>query len=200
MALNPIGAAATIPIVTGVGQTSSAFDIRSNVIRLSAVGSDCHVKVASLDFTDNTAGIQPTTSDFYIPSGTTVTLQQKKASQRADSIDGGATTVVYAPQGTQWPFEVGDYVGLTTSSYNDSNWSTIIQYVKVTDVWNGNAGPYDSQKCKLTLAANTSGILTAYNPNGGNSIYRQNKVCTYGGSTSSAGALHYQQVQISGDA
>ena len=71
----------------------------------------------------------------------------------------------------------------------------------MTDVWNGTAGPYDSFQTKLTLGnVDSSGISTAYIQNAAQSIYRQNKVCTYGGSTSSAGSLHYQQVQISGDA
>ena len=200
MALNPIGAGASVAIATGVGKTSSAFDVRSNAIRLTAVGSDCHVKVASLDFDGNDAE-KPTASDFYIASGNSVTLQQKKASQIAQSIESsGSNTIISAPEGTQWPFGIGDYVGLTTGPA-DSNWNTLISYAKVTDVWNGTAGPYDSFQAKLTLGnVDSSGISTAYIQNAAQSIYRQNKVCTYGGSTSSAGCLHYQQVQISGDA
>ena len=86
MALNPIGAGASVAIATGVGKTSSAFNVRSNAIRLTAVGSDCHVKVASLDFDGNDAE-KPTTSDFYIASGASATLQQKKASQIAQNIE-----------------------------------------------------------------------------------------------------------------
>ena len=199
MALNPIGAGASVAIATGVGNTSSAFNVRSNAIRLTAVGSDCHVKVASLDFDGNDAE-KPTTSDFYIASGASVTLQQKKASQIAQSIESsGSNTIISAPEGTQWPFGIGDYVGITTG-IADSNWESLISYAKVTDVWNGTAGAFDSFNAKLTLNVNSSGISTAYPQNAAQSIYRQNKVCTFGGSTSSAGCLHYQQVQISGDA
>ena len=205
MALNPIGAGASVAIAVGAGQTSSAFDVRSNAIRLVAVGSGCHIVVGSEDFTDNATGVQPTISDFYIPSGGVATLQQKKASQIVASVDTGASsTVFYAPEGMQWPFGVGDYVGLSTSNNPDTdvdiNWPTIVNYVPVTAVDNGSAGPYGSFSAKLTVTATTNGISTALPTNGQATIIRQNKVCTFGGSDSSAGHLHYQQVQISGEA
>tara|TARA_Y100000361_G_C11113392_1_gene318932 strand:- start:52 stop:639 length:588 start_codon:yes stop_codon:yes gene_type:complete len=194
MALRPVGAGGSLAI-SGTAVTSSAFDVQSNVIRLTAVDAGCHVIVKS--------GVAETVgeTDTYIPANTSLSLAQTKGSNIVDSITAANPCVVYAPEGTQWPFVIGDCVGLTTGSC-DSNWTSKISYAEVTAVWNGNAGPYNSDfKAKLTLGnVNTSGISTAYTTNLGQSIVRQHKVSVVNEKgNANKGSLYYQQVQISGD-
>jgi hypothetical protein len=60
-----------------------------------------------------------TRSDYYVPSGYSRNSSITKASNRVAGVTTGATTIVNAPEGTQVPFGVGDYVTLTGSTYHD---------------------------------------------------------------------------------
>ena len=98
------------------------------------------------------------------------------------------------------PFIVGDFVTLDTA--NDSNYTSIINHVKVTDV--NNNMPYGASgfaKSRITVAADTSGIITAYNSNSGGSVMTSHKLSAIiadGETANSAACLYFQQVQRTG--
>ena len=123
-----------------------------------------------------------------------------KGSQAVVGITTGTTTIIEAPEGTQMPFIVGDFVTLDTA--NDSNYTSKINHVKITDV--NNNMPYGASgfaKSRITVAADTSGIITAYNSNSGGSVMTSHKLSAIiadGETANSAACLYFQQVQRTG--
>lgn len=183
MAHRPVGAGASFAFTAGAASTSSAFSVQSSVLRVVAVSGAAHV----------TVGTNPsaTTADYYVPAGGTVTLGLTKASNRVVGITTGATTTVIFPEGTQSPFGVGDYISLSVSGQSYYNFSHA--QVSSVDTTTGVSGYHQT---RLTLAYNSSGIVTAFDsPDATASI--SNKISAYG---VGAGAIYYQQVQITGDA
>ena len=193
MAHRPVGLAQTIAL-SGAASTSSAFTVQSNVIRLVAKGTGANVAInTSPDLQTNVSA-----ADYYIPSGGTATLAMTRASQIVAGITTGATTLVTAPEGTQMPFSVGDHVSLVRSGTTaDSNYATLINDVSVLSVDSARLSDNNYFVTRLTLNANTSGIITDFT--GSASLVNTLKVSAFdpdGGS----GVLHIQQVQQSGQA
>ena len=81
-------------------------------------------------------GTEPiaTNANFFILGGEEEQIALTKGSQAVVGITTGTTTILELPEGTQMPFIVGDFVTLDTA--NDSNYTTLINHVKVTDVNN----------------------------------------------------------------
>lgn len=183
MAHRPVGAGSSFNFSAGAASTSSAFTVQSSVLRLVAVGGAAHISVGS--------NPSATLSDYYVPSGGTATLAITKASNRVAGITTGATTTITVPEGTQVPFGVGDYVSLSVSgqSYYDFTHKEVLSV-------DTSAGVNGYHQTRMTVANNSSGIVTAFSSNDA-TISVSNKVSAYGVGT---GALYYQQVQISGDA
>ena len=160
MTIRPVGAGASVRL-TGTATTSSAFNVQSTVMRLVAKGASAHVAI----------GTEPiaTNASFFILGGEEEQIALTKGSQAVVGITTGTTTILEAPEGTQMPFIVGDFVTLDTA--NDSNYTSKINHVKITDV--NNNMPYGASgfaKSRITVAADTSGIITAYNSNSGGSV------------------------------
>jgi hypothetical protein len=183
MAHRPVGAGSSFTFTAGAATTSSAFSVQSSVLRVVAVGGAAHVAI----------GVTPaaTNTDYYIPSGETVTLGLTKASNRVVGVTTGTTTIVTVPEGTQVPFGVGDYVTLTATGQSYYNFTH--QQVLSVDTSAGVNGYYQT---KMTVSHNSSGILTAFSSTDA-SVTISNKVSAYG---AGSGTLYYQQVQISGQA
>lgn len=183
MAHRPVGAGSSFTFTAGAATTSSAFTVQSSVLRLVAVGGSAHIAV----------GVNPTATntDYYVASGDSVTLGLTKASNRVVGVTTGATTIVTVPEGTQVPFGVGDYVTLTANGQSYYNFTH--QQVLSVDTTASVNGYYQT---RMTVNYNSSGIATAFAPTDA-TISISNKVSAYG---VGSGVLHFQQVQITGQA
>ena len=183
MAHRPVGAGSSFTFTAGAATTSSSFSVQSSVLRVVAVGGAAHVAI----------GVNPTAinTDYYVPSGETVTLALTKASNRVVGITTGATTIVTVPEGTQVPFGVGDYVTLTASGQSYYNFAH--QQVLSVDTSAGVNGYYQT---RMTVNYNSSGIVTAFSSVDA-SVIISNKISAYG---VGSGTLYFQQVQITGQA
>lgn len=182
MAHRPIGTGSSSSIVSATSTKSSAFSVQSKVLRVVAVSSGTFVAIG----TEPTA----TTSDYYIPANGEVTLALSPASQRVVGITTGTTTIIDFPQGTGSPFEVGDYVSLTSTNQPYYNFT---HQPVISINTSSNVGGYYSTR--VSIGTNTSGILTAFNSDG--DLRKSVKIANYG---TGSGTLYYQQVQISGQA
>jgi hypothetical protein len=183
MAHRPVGAGSSFAITAGTASTSSAFTVRSDVLRVVAVGAAAHISVGGTP--------SATTADYYIPANEPTTLALTKASNRVVGVTTGTTTIITVPEGTQVPFGVGDYVSLSAS--NQSYYDFTHQRVLSIDTTAGFDGYFQT---RMTVNYNSSGIVTAFSSPDA-SIIHSNKVSAYG---LGAGAVYYQQVQISGNA
>jgi hypothetical protein len=183
MAHRPVGAGSSFIFTAGAATTSSAFSVQSSVLRVVAVGGAAHVAI----------GVTPaaTNTDYYIPSGETVTLGLTKASNRVVGVTTGTTTIVTVPEGTQVPFGVGDYVTLTATGQSYYNFTH--QQVLSVDTSAGVGGYYQT---RMTVNHNSSGIVTAFSSTDA-SVVISNKISAYG---VGSGTLYFQQVQITGQA
>ena len=183
MAHRPVGAGSSFTFTAGAATTSSSFSVQSSVLRVVAVGGAAHVAI----------GVNPTATntDYYVPSGETVTLALTKASNRVVGITTGTTTIVTVPEGTQVPFGVGDYVTLTASEQSYYNFTN--QQVLSVDTSAGVNGYYQT---RMTVNYNSSGIVTAFS-SADASVVISNKISAYG---VGSGTLYFQQVQITGQA
>ena len=183
MSHRPIGAGSSFTFTAGAATTSSAFTVQSSVLRVVAVGGAAHVAI----------GVNPiaTNTDYYIPSGETVTLGLTKASNRVVGVTTGATTTITVPEGTQVPFGVGDYVSLTANGQSYYNF-THAQVTSVDTTTNFNG----YHQTRMVVSYNSSGIVTAFSSSDA-TISLSNKVSAYG---AGSGTLYFQQVQITGQA
>ena len=178
----PIGLGSSITITSGSATTSSALSVQSKVLRVVATAG------AFIGI-----GTNPTASvtDYYVPSGGTATLALNLASQRVIGIITGTTTTITFPEGTGSPFTTGDYVTLT--SVGQPYYNFTYQAVTAVNRTSGYDGYYST---RITVAANTSGIATAFTAADGD-LRKSIKISTFG---SGSGTLQAQQVQISGEA
>jgi len=183
MAHRPVGAGSSFTFTAGAATTSSAFTVQSSVLRVVAVGGAAHVAI----------GVTPaaTNTDYYVPSGETVTLGLTKASNRVVGVTTGTTTIVTVPEGTQVPFAVGDYVTLTATG--QSYYDFTHQRVLSIDTSAGVDGYFST---RMTVNYNSSGIVTAFSAADA-SVVVSNKISAYG---VGSGTLYFQQVQITGQA
>ena len=186
MAHKPVGAAVSFA-TTGSSAKSSAIKVTTSTLRITALNTDAYVSVGG----DPTASL----SDYIIPANTSVGYGVTKASQRVAGITTGATTVVTCPEGTQMPFGIGEFVTLEANGA-DSNYTTVISHVAVASVdttadFNGNF------QTKVTLTADTSGIVTAFTSSDARLI---TSVKVAGISYGTGGSLHIQPVQLTGQA
>ena len=192
MTVRTVGIGSSVPL-NSTAKLSNAFNVQSNVMRIVAKGASAHVAI--------TTGPLATNTDFFILSGEEEQIAITKGSQVVVGITTGTTTILEAPEGTQMPFIVGDYVTLDTA--NDANYTTLINHVKVTDVKNTipsiDGGGYT--RSRVTVDANTAGIITAYTSNSGGSLMTSKKISAKiadGETASSTACLYFQQVQKTG--
>jgi hypothetical protein len=184
MTHRPVGAGASFAFTAGAASTSSAFSVQSDTLRVIAVGGAAHVAIAASPATSVT--------DYYIPSGTAVTLAMTKASNRVVGVTTGATTILTFAEGTQAPFGVGDYISLTASGQSYYNFTH--QQVASVDTTSGVNGYFQG---RITVSYNSSGIVTAFTATDATAVISQ-KIAAVG--AGGAGTLYYQQVQITNQA
>ena len=195
MALNPVGSGASIALTTDTANTTSSIAQKANTLRVVLVGADAvqgaHVAIG----TDASA----TTSDFYIVKNEPASINIfRPSSQRVVGITTGTTTLIDFPEGTGSPFAVGSRVDLTVTG--QSYYDDVVGFATVSKVWDGaNIGGYYSTR--ITVDADTSGIVTAYNSDNYAELRNSFKVSALskGGANTGKSTLYYQQVQISGE-
>ena len=191
MAHTPVGSGASISVSTSAATTSSLIAHQSNTLRVVLTGETGLEGVNVSIGTDASA----TTSNYYVVKNVPATINIfRPSSQRVVGITTGATTTIEFPEGTGSPFGVGSSVAITVTG--QSYYDDIINGNQVTAVDNSAFG-----NGKLTVAADTSGIVTALS--GYATLRNSFRVSALGDAAKNAasktGVLHYQQVQISGE-
>ena len=184
MTHRPVGAGASFAF-TGTATTSSAFSVQSDTLRVVAVGGAAHIGVG----TSPTA----TTSDYYVPSGTAVTIALTKASNRVVGVTTGTSTTIDFPEGTQAPFGVGDYVSLSASG--QPYYDFIHQPVASVNTSSGVNGYFQT---RIVVNYNSTGIVTAFSSP--DATLRISQKLGAVGASGATGAIYYQQVQVTNQA
>ena len=182
MTHRPVGAGSSFAFSAGTATTSTAFTVQSDTLRVVATGAA---------FISVGATPSATAADYYVLANTPTTIALTKASNRVVGVTTGTTTIVTVPEGTQVPFGAGDYVTLTASGQSYYNFTH--QRVISVDTSSNVGGFYQT---RMTVDYNSSGIITAFAPADA-TVSASNKVSVYG---VGAGALYYQQVQITNQA
>tara|TARA_A100001391_G_C4986012_1_gene256714 strand:- start:287 stop:877 length:591 start_codon:yes stop_codon:yes gene_type:complete len=195
MALNPVGSGASIALTTDTANTTSSIAQKANTLRVVLVGADAvqgaHVAIG----TDASA----TTSDFYVVKNEPASINIfRPSSQKVVGITTGATTLIDFPEGTGSPFAVGSRVDLTVTG--QSYYDDAVGFATVSKVWSG-SGRNGYFSTRITVDADTSGIVTAYSSDNYAELRNSFKVSALakGGAATGKSTLYYQQVQISGE-
>ena len=191
MAHNPVGSGASIAVHTGTGTTSALMAHKANTLRVVLVGESyvegAHVSIG----TDASAS----TTDYYIVKNEPATINIfRPSSQRVVGITTGTTTTIEFPEGTGSPFGVGSSVAITVTG--QSYYDDVINGNDVLTVDNSAFG-----NGKITVNADTSGIVTAYDSTNYAELRNSFRVSALakGGAATEKATLYYQQVQISGE-
>ena len=195
MALNPVGSGSSLTVSTDTAKViADGIAQQAKSLRVTLVGASgmdgAHIKVGEMP--------TATTADFYLVKGETATLNiDRPSSQRVTGITTGSTTIVQFPEGTGTPFGVGSSVSITVT--DQSYYDDIIKDSSVTAVDN-TAGVGGAFATRITLDADTSGIVTAVS--GYATLRNSFKVSALakGNAADVTGALYYQQVQVTGEA
>ncbi len=187
MALRTIGAGSSLALAIGVANTSAAFTVQSDTIRVVAQGDSIFVNVDAEPVDVASGGASR--SSFLVITGEPEEIRLNKASQRVVGITTGTTTILTCPEGTQMPFGVGDRV--TLSSANLGDYTTAINHVEVTSV-NTSAGFDGNFQTSITVNANTAGILTAFH-SADSTLRRSVKLSAL--TEGAAATVYFQQVQ-----
>ena len=191
MAHTPVGSGATISVSTSAATTSSLIAHQSNTLRVVLTGETGLEGVNVSIGTDASA----TTSNYYVVKNVPATINIfRPSSQRVVGITTGATTTIEFPEGTGSPFGVGSSVAITVtgqSYYDDAINGNDVLTVDNSAFGNG----------KITVNADTSGIVTAYDSTNYAELRNSFRVSALakGGAATEKATLYYQQVQISGE-
>lgn len=185
MAHKPVGVNSSFP--TSSGTSARGVDTtlhQSEFLRVVAKGAGAHVAIGTLP--------TATTQNYFVHSGQEATISLgKPASQRVVGITTGTETILDFPEGTGAPFSVGDAVSLTVNG--QSNFDFTHKIVSSVDTSSGLSGYYST---RITVDYDSSSVTDVFNP-----VYAELRgsfmVAAIGDGT---GTLHYQQVQVSGDA
>ena len=191
MAHTPVGSGATISVSTSAATTSSLIAHQSNTLRVVLTGETGLEGVNVSIGTDASA----TTSNYYVVKNVPATINIfRPSSQRVVGITTGTTTTIEFPEGTGSPFGVGSSVAITVtgqSYYDDAINGNDVLTVDNSAFGNG----------KITVNADTSGIVTAYDSTNYAELRNSFRVSALakGGAATEKATLYYQQVQISGE-
>jgi hypothetical protein len=196
MAHQPVGSGASIALTTDTANTtSSGIAQKSDTLRVVLVGADAvqgaHVAVG----TDASA----TTASYYVVKNEPASISiSRPSSQRVVGITTGSTTLIDFPEGTGSPFAVGSRVNLTVT--DQSYYDDVVGFATVSKVWNG-SGRNGNFSTRVTVDADTSGIVTAYSSDNYAELRNSFKVSALakGGAATGKSTLYYQQVQITGE-
>ena len=168
---------------------SSAIPQKTQYLRVVAIDQDAHVAIG----TNPTA---TTANNYVVPDTPEVISIGKPRSQPVVGITTGATTIIEFQQGTGSQFTVGDTVNLTVTDqdyYDSAVTGSIV--TAVNETYEPNA---DSGYCRrITLAANTTSIATAYSSSNYAELRNVFKVAGIRGGGTNA-VVKVQQIQVVG--
>ena len=183
MAHNTVGVNSSFAISASSAQ-SAAVVHQSEFVRFAAVSASAHVAIG----TNPTA----TTQNYFIPSGGVEVLSiGRPTSQRVVGITTGTSTILNFPEGTGSQFAVGDAVSLTVT--NQSNFNFTHKIITAIDTSTNVGGFYGT---KITVDHNSSAVTDTFSSPWAE-LRSSFKVAALG---SGSGTIHFQQVQIAGNA
>ena len=171
---------------------SAAIPQKTQYLRVVAVDQDAHIAIG----TNPTA----TTANYYVVADRpeVISIGQPR-SQPVVGITTGATTTIEFQEGTGSQFTVGDTVNLTVT--NQSYYDTAVTGAIVTAVntksANGSGDGTQGFSRIITVAANTTGVATAYSSANFAELRNAFKVAGIRGGGTNA-VVKVQQVQVVG--
>ncbi len=171
---------------------SAALPQKTQYLRVVAVDQDAHIAIG----TNPTA----TTANYYVVADVpeVISIGQPR-SQPVVGITTGATTTIEFQEGTGSQFTVGDTVNLTVT--NQSYYDTAVTGAIVTAVntksANGSGDGTQGFSRIITVAANTTGVATAYSSANFAELRNAFKVAGIRGGGTNA-VVKVQQVQVVG--
>ena len=191
MALQPVGSGSSI--ASGASASHAKFAHKTDVVRVYADGCTATVAVG------NTAVASAT--DFIVPANhepLTINIGRPSAQRVVGVTTTDTTVIVDFPEGTGSPFAVGSRVDLTVTG--QSYYDDAVGFATVSKVWSG-SGRNGYFSTRITVDADTSGIVTAYSSDNYAELRNSFKVSALakGGAATGKSTLYYQQVQISGE-
>ena len=196
MAHQPVGSGASIALTTDTANTtSSGIAQKSDTLRVVLVGADA-VQGAHVSLGPDASA---TTASYYVAKNVPASISlSRPSSQRVIGITTGATTLIDFPEGTGSPFAVGSRVNLTVT--DQSYYDDVVGFATVSKVFSG-AGRNGYYSTRITVDADTSGIVTAYSSDNYAELRNSFKVSALskGGAVTGKSTLYYQQVQITGE-
>ena len=184
MAHQPVGDSQTL--TTGTGSTRVQFTVQSDTVRVVPISQNVHVAIG----TTATA----TTSDYFVPAGTSATLNLGRASSIGIAgITKGAATVLTLPEGMGNPFEVNDVIvvsGVTgVTGFNTT--------AKIVSIQGERGRGFAQFGAELTID-HDSQVLNSDNAVVTNAEARRQLTVSAVTDHTTSGQLFAQQVQISG--
>ena len=171
---------------------SAAIPQKTQYLRVVTVDQDAHIAIG----TNPTA----TTANYYVVADVpeVISIGQPR-SQPVVGITTGATTTIEFQEGTGSQFTVGDTVNLTVT--NQSYYDTAVTGAIVTAVntksANGSGDGTQGFSRIITVAANTTGVATAYSSANFAELRNAFKVAGIRGGGTNA-VVKVQQVQVVG--
>mgnify|MGYP001176405353 CR=1 FL=1 len=187
MAIKPVGINTVIATSTSSAQ-SSAISQQVENIRVVAESVGCYVAIGTNPVATN--------ENFYVDSsgGAEEIAIGFPAAQRVVGIITGTTTTIDFPEGTGSPFAVGDAVTLTSGTQISQPYYNFTHKV-VTAINTGNIQSGGFFNTRITVNNDSSGIVTAFNPDNYTELRKSISVAVK--TQSGTGLAHIQQVQVS---
>lgn len=163
---------------------------QAEYLRVVAKGAGAHVAIGTLPTAAAT--------NYYVAAGTAEVLTVgRPSSQRVVGVTTGTRTTIDFPEGTGSPFAPGDAVSLTINGAQ-SYLNFTHKIVHSVDTSSGVSGYFNT---RITVNHDSSGISTNYSAPTSDLNYGELRgsfmVAAMGDGT---GTLHYQQVQVTGNA
>tara|TARA_B100001113_G_scaffold36642_1_gene26017 strand:- start:647 stop:1198 length:552 start_codon:yes stop_codon:yes gene_type:complete len=182
MAHQPVGDSLTL--TTGTGSTRAQFTVQSDTLRVVPMSQNVHVAIG----TTATA----TTSDYFVPAGTSATLNLGRVSSMGiAAITKGTATIIDLPEGTGCPFVVDDVI-TTSGITGETGFNTTAKVVSI----DSSANTYGYHSERITTDHDSRALSGTPVTTAG----QARRTLTVAARTDSgAGKLYAQQVQVSGD-
>ena len=182
MAHQPVGDSLTL--TTGTGSTRAQFTVQSDTLRVVPMSQNVHVAIG----TTATA----TTSDYFVPAGTSATLNLGRVSSMGiAAITKGTATIIDLPEGTGCPFVVDDVI-TTSGITGETGFNTTAKVVSI----DSSANTYGYHSERITTDHDSRALSGTPVTTAG----QARRTLTVAARTDSgSGKLYAQQVQVSGD-
>ena len=199
MALQPVGTGSSIAAGAAHGHVS--FSHQSDSLRIYADGCTAHVAVG------NTA--VATSSNFIVPANheaVTLNIGRPSAQRVVGVTTTDSNTIIDFPEGTGSPFFVGQRVSLTVTDPQNRHFEFTNKAVESINNSSAVGGYFGTRLVVTHTYGAIAGVHTAYVDGFGQTAELRDVVhisaiaAPNGHSLKATGAVHFHQVQITGDA